>query len=160
VRAVVRLRMGAVRDALKDLDKALKLNPARAEALAVMGDCHEQLRELPEAIRAYRAALEKAPDRGEWWYRLSSLHADAGERSESDAATKRAIELGEKIDPIPYWLPDAYRLSGESAETRHDRVTAIRQFKRYLEIAQPSAIDRVEIEKKLKSWNVELNAEP
>ena len=160
VRAVVRLRMGAVRDSIKDLDKALKLNPARAEALAVMGDCHEQLRELPEAIRAYRSALEKAPDRGEWWYRLSTLHADAGERSESDAATKRAIELGEKIDPIPYWLPDAYRLSGESAETRHDRVTAIRQFKRYLEIAQPSAIDRTEIEKKLKSWNVELNAEP
>ena len=159
VRAVVRLRMGAVKDALKDLEKALKLNPARAEALAVMGDCYEQLRELGEAIRSYKQALERSPQRGEWWYRLSVLHADAGDRGASDAAVRQALELGEKVDPIPYWLPDAYRIAGESSEARGNRNDAIRFFKRYLEIAQPAAIDRVEIEKQLKKWGVQLNAD-
>jgi tetratricopeptide (TPR) repeat protein len=159
VRAVVRLRMGAVKDALKDLEKALKLNPSRADALAVMGDCYEQLRELGEAIRSYKQALEHSPQRGEWWYRLSVLHADAGDRGASDAAVRQALVLGEKVDPIPYWLPDAYRIAGESSEARGNRNDAIRFFKRYLEIAQPAAIDRVEIEKLLKKWGVQLNAD-
>jgi tetratricopeptide (TPR) repeat protein len=159
VRGVVRLRMGAVKDSLKDLEKALKLNPARAEALAVMGDCYEQLRELGDAIRSYKQALERAPQRGEWWYRLAVLHADAGDRGASDAAVRQALELGEKADPIPYWLPDAYRIAGESANARGNRNDAIRYFKRYLEIAQPAAIDRVEIEKQLKKWGVQLNAD-
>jgi tetratricopeptide (TPR) repeat protein len=159
VRAVVRLRMGAVKDALNDLNKALKLNPGRTEAYAVRGDCYEQLRQLPEAIAAYRTALGRDPARGEWWYRLAMLGADSGNRGEADASVKRAIEIGDKTDPMPYWLPDAYRLAGENAEARSDRTGSIRLYKRYVEIAATAAIDRREIEKKLKGWGVELEQE-
>jgi tetratricopeptide (TPR) repeat protein len=159
VRAVVRLRMGAVKDALNDLNKALKLNPGRTEAYAVRGDCYEQLRQLPEAIAAYRTALGRDPARGEWWYRLAMLGADSGNRGEADASVKRAIEIGDKTDPMPYWLPDAYRLAGENAEARGDRTGSIRLYKRYVEIAATAAIDRREIEKKLKGWGVELEQE-
>jgi tetratricopeptide (TPR) repeat protein len=159
VRAMVRLRMGAVKDSLKDLSKTLALNPARTEAYAVQGDCYEQLRQMPEAIHAYRTAIEKNPARGEWHYRLAMLEADTGNRAEADAAVKKSLELGDKMDPMPYWLPDAYRLAGENAEMRDDRTTAIRDYKRYITIASLAAIDHVQILKKLKAWGVQLDEE-
>lgn len=159
VRAMVKLRMGAVKDALADLTKTFKLNPSRIEAYAVQGDCYEQLRLLPEAIRAYHTALEHDPSRGEWWYRQATLEADSGQRGEADGHVKRAIELGDKLETMPYWLPDAFRMAGEYAEARGDRTAAIRLFKRYVQIAAPNAIDRTEIEKKLKGWGVALEEE-
>jgi tetratricopeptide (TPR) repeat protein len=157
VRAMVKLRMGAVKDALVDLAKALKLNPARTEAYAVMGDCYEQLRRMDEAIKAYRTALQRDPKRGEWWYRVAMLHADMGERAEADPAVKKAIEIGDAADPVPYWLPDAYRVAGENAEGRGDKGSAIRLYKRYLDVAPGTAIDRSQIEKRLKDWGVQLS---
>jgi superkiller protein 3 len=159
VRGIVRLRMGAVKDSLSDLNKALKLNPARTEAYAVIGDCYEQLRQIPEAVRAYRTALERDPNRGEWWYRLARMHADSGNRADGESAVKRALELGDKAEHMPYWLPDAYRIAGEIAESKGDRNGAIRNYKRYREIATSNAIDRSEIEKKLLAWGVQLNAD-
>lgn len=156
VRAMVRLRQGAVKDALRDLNRALKLNPSRIEAYATMGESYEQLRQLPEAIRAYRTGLESQPQNGQWWYKLTILHADSGQRGEAESTVKRAIEIGDKTSPMPYWLPDSYRLAGELAETRRDRTGAIRMYKRYIEIATPAAIDRNAIEEKLEGWGVQI----
>jgi tetratricopeptide (TPR) repeat protein len=159
VRAMIRLRTGAVRDALKDLDRAIRLNPARIEAHAVRGDCYEQLRQLPEAIRAYKTALEGDPTRGQWWYRTAVLTSDSGARSEAEAPLRRAIELGDKQDPMPYWLPDAHRLAGDIADLGNNRQGAIRAYKRYLEIAQTTAIDYDTVKKKLNKWGVQLEEE-
>jgi len=153
---MVRLRMGQVKDSLKDLDKALALNPARIDAYAVRGDCYEQLRQLPDAIAAYRTALQQDDTRGVWWYRLAGLLSDAGDHGQAESALKRALEAGEKADPLPHWLPDAYRLSGENAERTNNRQAAIRNYKRYVEISQTNAIDYAPVMKKLKDWGVEL----
>jgi len=153
-------RIGAVLDlALKDLEKALRLNPARTEAYAVRGDCYEQLRQLPDAIAAYRQALQIDETRGQWWYRLAGLLADSGDHGQAESALRRATEAGEKAEPLPHWLPDAYRLAGENAERRNDRQAAIRAYKRYSEISQTNAIDYAPIMKKLRSWGVELGEE-
>jgi tetratricopeptide (TPR) repeat protein len=156
VRAMVSLRVGQVKNSLKDLDKALKFNPARTDAYAVRGDCYEQLRQLPEAIAAYRKALEIDDTRGQWWYRLAGLLADSGDHGQADAALRRAVESGEKAEPLPHWLPDAYRLAGENSERKNDRQGAIRSYRRYIEISQPNAIDYAPVMKKLRSWGVEL----
>jgi predicted Zn finger-like uncharacterized protein len=159
VRAMVRLRVGQVKDSLKDLEKALKYNPARTDAYAVRGDCYEQLRQLPDAIASYRQALQIDDTRGQWWYRLAGLLADSGDHAQADAALKRAIDAGEKTEPFPHWLPDAYRLAGEGAERKNDRQSAIRNYKRYLEISQTNAIDYAPVTKKLRGWGVELGEE-
>jgi tetratricopeptide (TPR) repeat protein len=156
VRAMVRLRVGQVKDSLKDLDKALTLNPARIDAYAVRGDCYEQLRQLPEAIAAYRTALQHDETRGQWWYRLAGLLSDTGDHGQADGALRRALEAGEKSEVLPHWLPDAYRLSGENAERTNNRQLAIRHYKRYIEISQTNAIDYAPVMKKLKAWGVEL----
>ena len=139
VRATVRLRMGAVKDALSDLNKALRLNPARTDAYAVQGDCYEQLRNLPGAIAAYRTALTRDPARGEWWYRSAMLQADSGNRAEADASVKRATESATDRS-VPVLAADSYRLAGENAEMKGDHTGRFALFKRYVEIAPPTAI--------------------
>jgi tetratricopeptide (TPR) repeat protein len=148
--------MGAVKDSLRDLNKAIKLNPSRTDAYAVMAECYDQLRQLPKAISSYRTALAREPERGEWWFRLASILADSGQRAEAGAAVKRAIAAGDGLEPVPYWLPGAYRLAGENAEHSGQRQVAIRLYKSYLELAPESAIDLETIEKKLEGWGVRL----
>ena len=87
------------------------------------------------------------------------LQGDSGNRTESGESANKAIELGDTVDPMPYWLPDAYRMSGEVAEAKGDRTSAIRMYKRYVAIAAATAIDRSTIERKLASWGVRLEVE-
>ncbi|HEY2733404.1 MAG TPA: tetratricopeptide repeat protein, partial [Polyangiales bacterium] len=76
VRGIVRMRSGAVKDALKDARHALELAPGRYDAYALMAECFDELRQLPQAAEAYQTALTKDPQRGEWWYKLGRLYLD------------------------------------------------------------------------------------
>ena len=157
IRGIVRMRSGAVKDALKDAKRALELSPARFDAYALMAECHDELRELPEAAAAYNTALAKDPLRAEWWYKLGRLYFDMGARPQGNEALGKALSLGDKKEPMPYWLPDAYRLAGEAARTSNNRKLAVTMFKRYLARAPDGAIDRADVRKLLKSWDVDLS---
>jgi predicted Zn finger-like uncharacterized protein len=157
IRGIVRMRSGAVKDALKDAKRALELAPGRYDAYALMAECYDELRKLPEAAEAYLTALGKDPERGEWWYKLGRLYLDMGSRAPGNDALGKAIAIGEKRDLAPYWLPDAYRLSGELARSSNNRRLAVTQFKRYLKIAPDGALDREDVRKLLKSWDVDLS---
>jgi predicted Zn finger-like uncharacterized protein len=156
VRGTVQVQMGAVQDALKDLKRAIKLKPSRYEAWAAIGECYDQLRDLPEAIKSFKTALAKEPDNSFWWYRVARIELDRGERTEGGNALKRAISLGDELDPMPYWLPDAYVLAGQLAEQNQNKQGAIFMYRRYMEIAPDGALDRYEVDKKLAAWNVKL----
>jgi tetratricopeptide (TPR) repeat protein len=156
VRGVVRMRSGAVKDALKDAARALELNPKRIEAHALMAECYDELRQLPQAVSAYQTALAADDTRGEWWYKLGRVYVDQGSRGPANEALGRAIKVGDPIDPPPYWLADAYRLSGDLERASNDRKAAVAAYKRYLQLSPPGAIDRADVTKVLKSWNVEL----
>jgi tetratricopeptide (TPR) repeat protein len=157
VRGIVRVRSGAVKDALKDAARALELNPKRHEAHALMAECYDELRQLPQAVEAYQTALAADPARGEWWYKLGRVQVDLGARAAGNEALSKAIKLGDVQDPPPYWLADSYRLLGESARAGGDRRAAVAAYKRYLKLASPGALDRGEVTKQLRDWNVELD---
>jgi tetratricopeptide (TPR) repeat protein len=157
VRGIVRMRSGAVRDALKDAKKALELNPSRHDAYALMAECFDELRQLPQAAEAFHTALQKDPKRGEWWYKLGRLSLDMGARGEASEALDKAMSLGDKTDPRPWWLPDAYRLAGEMARASGNRKQAVTFFRRYLDIAPDGALDRDDVRKLLRSWDVDLS---
>ena len=157
IRGVVRMRSGAVKDALKDAKRALELNPSRYDAYALMAECYDELRQLADAANAYHMALEKDPQRGEWQYKLGRLNLDMGARGDAETALQKAMALGDKMDPMPYWLPDAYRLAGELARGQNNRKLAVTLFKRYLKIASDGALDRDDVRKLLKSWDVDLS---
>jgi tetratricopeptide (TPR) repeat protein len=151
------MRSGAVKDALKDAARALELNPKRIEAHALMAECYDELRQLPQAIAAYQTALAADDKRGEWWYKLGRVYVDHGSRGAANDALGRAIKLGAQNDPPPYWLADAYRLSGDLERASNNRKAAVAAYKRYLQLSPPGAIDRADVTKLLQSWNVELD---
>jgi tetratricopeptide (TPR) repeat protein len=156
VRGVVRLRSGAVKDALKDGARALELNPKRIEAQALMAECYDELRQLPQAVAAYQLALAADGTRGEWWYKLGRVYIDQGTRGQGAEALEKAIKLGDPIDPPPYWLADSYRLLGDLARASNNRKAAVTAYKRYLQLSPPGALDRADVTKVLRGWNVEL----
>ncbi|MDH5676905.1 MAG: tetratricopeptide repeat protein [Myxococcales bacterium] len=156
VRARIGLLRGTVKDALKDASRALELNPARIEAHIVKARSYAEMRDLSNAIASYRAALKADEENGEWWFQLATVYNDAGNANESFNAIQRAVRLGDAEDPVPYWLPEALHLAGAHAEKRSQRPLAIKIYKRYLEVAPETALDLPVIQKKLKSWGVEL----
>jgi tetratricopeptide (TPR) repeat protein len=157
VRGAVRLRSGAVKDALKDAARALELNPKRVEAQALMAECYDELRQLPQAIATYQLALAADPSRGEWWYKLARVYLDQGTRAAGSEALEKAIKAGESVDPPPYWLGDSYRLVGDLARSANNRKAAVTAYKRFLQVSAPGALDRADVTKLLRDWNVELD---
>jgi tetratricopeptide (TPR) repeat protein len=149
VRGLLGNRTGAVRDAKVDFERALALRPTLHEARAGLGDALDQLGDRPGAIRAYEAAVGADGTQAEWWYRLGRVRFDAGRSGEAVAALGRAIEFGGATERRPSWLPDAYRIRGEAHRLGGNRAGAIADYRRYLEIAPASALDREDVQERL-----------
>jgi tetratricopeptide (TPR) repeat protein len=154
LRGTIRLRTGAVRDALADFQRTRELRPSRIEALAGMGDCYDQMRQVPEAVRAYEEAVAAMPARGEWWYRLGRLQLDASRTADSVRSLSRAAVLGDADQHRPGWLADAHRVLGDAMKLAGERAGAIEHYRRYLEIAAPNAIDRDAVQESLLDLGV------
>jgi tetratricopeptide (TPR) repeat protein len=150
LRARIRIRAGTVRDALTDLRKAIELSPLRIEAWAAMGESHYQLGQMREAIAAFEKAVAGAPEQGYWWYRLGRLQLDEGQRAQALASLGKATSIGDE-DPVgKAWLADAHRLTGDIYYAQNKRQEAIVEYGRYLELADREAIDRADVEAKLR----------
>jgi len=150
LRARIRIRAGVVRDALNDLRKAIELNPNRIEAWAAMGECHYQLGQMNEAIADFGKAVAGDPERGYWWYRLGRLQLDEGQRAPALTSLIAATALGDKDPSDKAWLADAHRLTGDIYYAQKKRQDAVVQYGRYLELAGLDAIDRADVEAKLR----------
>jgi len=150
LRARIRIRAGTVRDALTDLQKAIELNPGRTEAWAAMGECHYQLGQMKEAVAAFQKALEGDPKEGYWWYRLGRLQLDEGQRDQSLQSLTVAAALGDAMAERPPWLADVHRLMGDVQHAQHKKREAVVHYGRYLELSPPDAIDRAEVQNKLR----------
>ncbi len=142
VRGVVRLRSGHPSAALEDLQRALVLKPSRYEALAARGDAYDQLSQLDNAIASYEEAVEHVDDDGQYWYRLGRLRLDRGRDEAAGQALQRATLIGDATSPLPGWLADAHRLRGDVLRRGSQRAQSIPHYRRYLELAPASAIDR------------------
>jgi predicted Zn finger-like uncharacterized protein len=150
LRARIRIRAGTVRDALSDLYKAIELNPKRTDAWAAIGECHYQLGQVREAIADFKKAVAADPERGYWWYRLGRLELDEGLSSDALASLSNATSLGDQAPQGKAWLADAHRLAGDIYYAQHKKQDAVVQYGRYLELADPDAIDRADVEAKLR----------
>jgi tetratricopeptide (TPR) repeat protein len=97
------------------------------------------------AIAAFDRAVAIVPNRGDWWYRLGRLQLDNGHRAEALAALVQATELGDPVDPPPSWLADAHRIRGNALRLGGDRANALIHYRRYMQLAPSTAIDRGEV---------------
>ena len=150
LRAKIRIRAGTVRDALADLRKAIALNPNRVDAWAAMGECHYQLGQMKEAIVDFEKAVAGDPTQGYWWYRLGRLQLDEGRRADALTSFGQATSLGSQATGTRAWLADSHRLTGDIYYAQKKSQDAVVEYGRYLELAALDAIDRVEVEAKLR----------
>jgi len=157
LRARIRIQAGTVRDALIDLQRALELNPSRVEAWAAMGECHYQLGQVKEAINDFEQAVAGQPDNAYWWYRLGRLQLDEGMRQKAFASFSTSVSLGDEAPKKHGWLADSHRLIGDIYYDQGKRQDAIVEYGRYLELADRDAIDRVDVENKLRKMSQGLN---
>jgi len=150
LRARIRIRAGIVRDALGDLRKAIELNPDRVDAWAAMGECHYQLGQMKEAIVDFEKAVAGDPERGYWWYRLGRLQLDEGQRAKALTSFSNATSLGGQASGPKAWLADSHRLIGDIYYGQKKRQDAVVEYGRYLELADRDAIDRADVQAKLR----------
>jgi len=151
LRARIRIRAGQVRDALADLEKAIEYNPSRVEAYAAIGEAHYQLGHMDQAIAALQRALEADPARGYWWYRLGRLQLDVGKREAALESLAKGAENGAEMESPEPWLADAHRLMGDVYYAKRNQREAVAHYGRYLELAPPDAIDRTDVQAKLRA---------
>ncbi len=156
LRARIRIHAGTVRDALIDLQRALELNPSRVEAWAAMGECHYQLGQVKEAVNDFEKAVEGQPENAYWWYRLGRLELDEGMRQKAFTSLSNSVSFGDDAPNEHGWLADSHRLIGDIYYNQGKRQDAIVEYGRYLELADPEAIDRADVEAKLRKISLGL----
>ncbi len=157
LRARIGIRAGTVRDALADLRKAIELNPKRIESWAAMGECHYQLGQVKDAIADYEKAVEGDPARGDWWYRLGRLQLDEGRVSQALESLTKAVAPGDEAPEGKAWLADAHRLVGDIHFSQNERQDAVVHYGRYLELSSLDALDRADVEAKLRRLGAGLD---
>ncbi|HMR81091.1 MAG TPA: tetratricopeptide repeat protein, partial [Polyangiaceae bacterium] len=107
-RGVLKHRGGAVRDAVKDLTKALELKPSRFEAHAALADTYADMGREADAITEWQKAIAADGETPTWRYRYGRLLVDNRRPAEAQEQLGKAIELGEKLDPRPRWMWEAH----------------------------------------------------
>jgi predicted Zn finger-like uncharacterized protein len=143
-RARILVRMGATKDALAEL-AALAHDPKlRAQALLLTGDCYADLQQADRARHAYEDAAHAAPTSGDAAYKLGLAYHDAGRRHDTIVQLEKALRLGG--DKASY-AAQAFLVLGDAYREGHENDSAVKAYKRYLELAPMDAPARAEVEK-------------
>ena len=123
---------GQAEEGLKILDSVIAVDANQALFHAERGAALENLNRSPEAMEAYRTALQLDPDY-QWAYgRLGSLLYVAGDYKEAIAAVDKAIALKKEA-----WL---YTLKGECLQLQRRYTQAIEAYDRAIEM-NPNDLD-------------------
>jgi tetratricopeptide (TPR) repeat protein len=92
-RGVLARRQGAVRDAEKDLLKALSLKPSRFEAYATLAECYEDMSRWPNAMAAWQKAIASDGTKSFWRAKLGRLYYNGGNHGSAIEELSKAVEL-------------------------------------------------------------------
>jgi predicted Zn finger-like uncharacterized protein len=153
-RGVLRIRQGAVRDAVRDLLKALDLKPSRIEAHAALADTYSQLGREADSLREWEIAVGGQPDNDTWQFRYGRLLAANHRDAEAQGHLEKALQLGEKSAAKPAWAYEAHLFLARVLGQNKD---AIPHWEAYLKDAPKSDAYRGEAKKALvtlgKPWD-------
>lgn len=141
----IRLRRGAVRDAVQNLEKGLSLDPNLSDGYLAAAEAYEQLSDMSSARKYYQKAAAAQPDNPEVHYRLGLAVLQVNGKAASYDGFARAAALGDKTDPKPEWFFEALYRRGVGERAKGMHAQAVATFKRYLKEAPENAIDRAEV---------------
>jgi len=93
LRGRLRLKQGASRDAIFDLEHARQLKPSRYDAVADLAVAYADTGRLQKALDSWEEAIAKEPDNATWHFRYGKLLSSSGNGAMAAAHLKRAIDL-------------------------------------------------------------------
>jgi tetratricopeptide (TPR) repeat protein len=118
---------GEFTEALRYLEKAIKVNPKLTGAYNLAGDCFRSLGQHQKAIEIYKQAIEIDPNNTEACCNLGTTYRDLGRHDEAIEVFKQTVRRNPNNAVAYYNLGIAYRDLG-----RHDE--AIEAFKQTVRV--------------------------
>lgn len=110
---------GALLRAVDLFQKALEIEPDRAEVVAGLGHAHAQGGKLGEAVRCFRRSLELDPVQPRTLLSLGEVLNDSHQADNAVDAWKRAVALDDSIAPAHMHLGEAALAAGNVDAALH-----------------------------------------
>lgn len=105
-----------LKEAIKVLEKAIKVNPNSPEALMNLAAAHKGLGKKKKAIHLYEQAIQKAPERPEAHFNLGNMQFEGGSPNEAAASFSEAIRLAPGFSSAHFNLGNVHYALGRPAE--------------------------------------------
>lgn len=102
--------------AIAAFDRAIAVNGDDAEVRSALAASFRLMQRWPEALTAYRAALDRAPERAEWWNDFGTALLDCGRHGDALAPLLEAARLDPERADIRFNLGNAWRIAGQLRE--------------------------------------------
>jgi len=151
-RAILLIKNGTVKDGLLQLKKTAGHYPKRGDIHLYMGKALYDLGEEAKALGAFRTATARDPALGEAHYRIALILYDRRAFTSAIPLLNRAVAAKKK--GTGSWIEDAHLHLGFVYEKLKNRKKTIEAYKKYMEVAKPTAAMRHEVEKRLRAMGV------
>jgi len=119
--------------AIEEFDKAILLDPRKADAYANLGYAHHMMMNYDDAVAAFELALERAPDNEDLKANLVSVYESKAGSMAGLGDNENALRYFEKIEMIAPETPDIHYNIGLMHYQLKDYRAAIRSFNKHLE---------------------------
>ena len=149
-RGVVNFKQSAVKDAERDLRKALELKPNRIEAHASLAEVLEAANNDNAALVEWNIACTANPKNAFWRYRLGRLQLEHGRAADAAGNLTFAVQEATAMQPRPGWLWLAAYPTAEAQRKIGKKAEAIETYKLFLQMAPASSPDRADAIRALK----------
>lgn len=112
-------------DAQKNLEKVIKANPGRTDALTLLAKVYSDQRDYTSAINAYKKVIEADPSRAELYFEIGNIYLKTQKFVEAIQSYQKAIQLN-------ITKKEAYLYIGNAYEQQKDFANAATSYERYL----------------------------
>ncbi len=143
-RGIVNYKQSAVKDAERDLRKALELKPNRIEAHASMAELLEYGNNDAGALVEWSIACTAMPKNTYWRYKFGRLLQEKGKSAEAVGHLTFAVQEALTMQPRPGWISLAAFAAAEAQRKTGKKAEAIESYKLFLQNAPSSSPDRAD----------------
>src|SRR5690606_22293021 len=99
-----------------------------------------------EAIGYWEKAISSDSENPLWLFRYGKLLVGRHHNTRGATLLRKAIELGNKQEPKPVWLPDAHMLTALALKSSSE---ALEHWRAYLQTSQKDSVYREEAKREL-----------
>jgi tetratricopeptide (TPR) repeat protein len=156
-KGVIEYHAQAHKDALKDLKRALELNPGRVDVHAVMAEVYEALNDPNNAFAEWQKAIAADKSQFDWDFDYGSLLYERNKIGEAASILGAACQVGDAMQVRPGRLHMAHNLYAEVLEKTGKKAEAIDNYKIYLQTSPQGDPDRKAAQAALKRLGASLD---